>query len=125
MADLSVSARLGIIFPVRIYIYLKVNVTFDYIFFFPSSDVDVDKPDEKSVMTYVAQFLKYHPQRKQRDAQGQQQEEVTSCQNCVSSLHISLSPHKKKVLSKCMKWSHGMCKLHSFCSFYIKISTSG
>uniref|UniRef100_A0A3B3H3T0 Calponin-homology (CH) domain-containing protein n=1 Tax=Oryzias latipes TaxID=8090 RepID=A0A3B3H3T0_ORYLA len=45
-------------------------------------DVDVDKPDEKSVMTYVAQFLKYPPQRKQRDAQGQQQEEVTSCQNC-------------------------------------------
>ncbi|KAM6126873.1 nesprin-1-like [Pterocles gutturalis] len=24
-------------------------------------DVDVDKPDEKSVMTYVAQFLKYYP----------------------------------------------------------------
>uniref|UniRef100_A0A3B3DBY4 Calponin-homology (CH) domain-containing protein n=1 Tax=Oryzias melastigma TaxID=30732 RepID=A0A3B3DBY4_ORYME len=44
-------------------------------------DVDVDKPDEKSVMTYVAQFLKYHPQRKQKDAQGQQEEEeVSSCQ---------------------------------------------
>lgn len=25
------------------------------------SDVDVDKPDEKSVMTYVAQFLKHLP----------------------------------------------------------------
>lgn len=24
-------------------------------------DVDVEKPDEKSVMTYVAQFLKYYP----------------------------------------------------------------
>uniref|UniRef100_A0A8B9PVB3 Calponin-homology (CH) domain-containing protein n=1 Tax=Apteryx owenii TaxID=8824 RepID=A0A8B9PVB3_APTOW len=24
-------------------------------------DVDVDKPDEKSIMTYVAQFLKYYP----------------------------------------------------------------
>lgn len=23
--------------------------------------MDVDKPDEKSVMTYVAQFLKYYP----------------------------------------------------------------
>lgn len=25
------------------------------------SDVDVDKPDEKSVMTYIAQFLKHYP----------------------------------------------------------------
>lgn len=24
-------------------------------------DVDVDKPDEKSIMTYVAQFLKQYP----------------------------------------------------------------
>lgn len=24
-------------------------------------DVNVDKPDEKSIMTYVAQFLKYYP----------------------------------------------------------------
>ena len=26
-----------------------------------NSDVDVDKPDEKSIMTYVAQFLKSYP----------------------------------------------------------------
>ena len=25
------------------------------------SDVDVDKPDEKSIMTYVAQFVKAYP----------------------------------------------------------------
>jgi len=29
--------------------------------FYTCLDVDVDKPDEKSVMTYVAQFLKYYP----------------------------------------------------------------
>lgn len=29
--------------------------------FYICLDVDVDKPDEKSVMTYVAQFLKYYP----------------------------------------------------------------
>lgn len=29
---------------------------------FFSSDVDVEKPDEKSIMTYVAQFLKAYPE---------------------------------------------------------------
>lgn len=29
--------------------------------FYTCLDVDVEKPDEKSVMTYVAQFLKYYP----------------------------------------------------------------
>uniref|UniRef100_A0A3B4ZTZ2 Calponin-homology (CH) domain-containing protein n=1 Tax=Stegastes partitus TaxID=144197 RepID=A0A3B4ZTZ2_9TELE len=43
-------------------------------------DVDVDKPDEKSVMTYVAQFLKHHPDRKQSDSEEQPEEEVSSCQ---------------------------------------------
>ncbi|XP_071058018.1 nesprin-1-like [Pseudochaenichthys georgianus] len=38
-------------------------------------DVDVDKPDEKSIMTYVAQFLKHHPDREQSDADGQPDEE--------------------------------------------------
>lgn len=53
----------------------------DYIHLVPSSDVDVDKPDEKSIMTYVAQFLKHHPDRKQSDSDGQQEdEEVSSCQ---------------------------------------------
>uniref|UniRef100_A0A3B3XFV9 Calponin-homology (CH) domain-containing protein n=1 Tax=Poecilia mexicana TaxID=48701 RepID=A0A3B3XFV9_9TELE len=40
-------------------------------------DVDVDKPDEKSVMTYVAQFLKHHPDRKQSDLGGKPEEAVT------------------------------------------------
>ncbi|XP_040920912.1 nesprin-1-like [Toxotes jaculatrix] len=38
-------------------------------------DVDVDKPDEKSIMTYVAQFLKHHPDRRQSDSDGQSEEE--------------------------------------------------
>ncbi|XP_074471049.1 nesprin-1-like isoform X2 [Sebastes fasciatus] len=38
-------------------------------------DVDVDKPDEKSIMTYVAQFLKHHPDRQQSDSDGPQEEE--------------------------------------------------
>ncbi|RXN24277.1 nesprin-1-like protein [Labeo rohita] len=37
-------------------------------------DVDVDKPDEKSIMTYVAQFLKHHPDRQETEI-GRQQEE--------------------------------------------------
>uniref|UniRef100_A0A3Q4HM55 Calponin-homology (CH) domain-containing protein n=1 Tax=Neolamprologus brichardi TaxID=32507 RepID=A0A3Q4HM55_NEOBR len=38
-------------------------------------DVDVEKPDEKSVMTYVAQFLKHLPERKQSGSEGQLQRE--------------------------------------------------
>ncbi|TNM94661.1 hypothetical protein fugu_017420 [Takifugu bimaculatus] len=38
-------------------------------------DVDVDKPDEKSIMTYVAQFLKHHPGQKESDSDEQLIEE--------------------------------------------------
>uniref|UniRef100_A0A8C5AJ13 Calponin-homology (CH) domain-containing protein n=1 Tax=Gadus morhua TaxID=8049 RepID=A0A8C5AJ13_GADMO len=38
-------------------------------------DVDVDKPDEKSIMTYVAQFLKHHPDRMQSESDSQTEEE--------------------------------------------------
>lgn len=31
-----------------------------------AEDVDVDKPDEKSIMTYVAQFLHKYPEPKVR-----------------------------------------------------------
>ena len=32
-----------------------------YIYIYDVSDVDVAKPDEKSIMTYVAQFVKAYP----------------------------------------------------------------
>ncbi|CAB1447009.1 unnamed protein product [Pleuronectes platessa] len=38
-------------------------------------DVDVDKPDEKSIMTYVAQFLKHPPDQQQGDAYSLPDEE--------------------------------------------------
>lgn len=45
-------------------------------------DVDVEKPDEKSIMTYVAQFLKHHPDH-QKTESGRQQEEVpNNLTNC-------------------------------------------
>lgn len=59
-------------------------MTSDYVYLLPSLDVDVDKPDEKSIMTYVAQFLKHHPDRMQSDSDGQLEEEVTSCQIYLS-----------------------------------------
>ncbi|KAK6304736.1 hypothetical protein J4Q44_G00253220 [Coregonus suidteri] len=38
-------------------------------------DVDVDKPDEKSIMTYVAQFLKQYPNPHHSETDGQEERE--------------------------------------------------
>lgn len=67
---------------------LILILTCDYIHLDSSSDVDVDKPDEKSIMTYVAQFLKHHPDRKQSDSDRQLEEEVTTYQ---ISLNLDMS----------------------------------
>lgn len=48
-----------------------------------ASDVDVDKPDEKSIMTYVAQFLMHHPDSAETDS-IRNEEEV----QYVHSVHL-------------------------------------
>uniref|UniRef100_A0AAZ1XTL6 Calponin-homology (CH) domain-containing protein n=1 Tax=Oreochromis aureus TaxID=47969 RepID=A0AAZ1XTL6_OREAU len=73
-------------------------------------DVDVEKPDEKSVMTYVAQFLKHLPERKQSGSEGQERTliiilllRIKSCESLIfafqlfKSLRVQLEMRRKQV----------------------------
>uniref|UniRef100_A0A3B1JEK0 Calponin-homology (CH) domain-containing protein n=1 Tax=Astyanax mexicanus TaxID=7994 RepID=A0A3B1JEK0_ASTMX len=61
-------------------------------------DVDVDKPDEKSIMTYVAQFLKHYPDPHQSETDGQQEEVLNS------SLNVFVQREERKVLRELKAW---------------------
>lgn len=69
------------------------------------SDVDVDKPDEKSVMTYVAQFVRHRSDQKQSDSEERHDEEVTRLSD-LSIFVIVFSFSETEILSP--KW-HQMC----------------
>jgi hypothetical protein len=54
-------------------------------------DVDVDKPDEKSIMTYVAQFLKRYPDVHSAGTDGQEND-------------VSLFPFSIDITLSCLRF---------------------
>uniref|UniRef100_A0AAR2ILP8 Spectrin repeat containing, nuclear envelope 1b n=1 Tax=Pygocentrus nattereri TaxID=42514 RepID=A0AAR2ILP8_PYGNA len=66
-------------------------------------DVDVDKPDEKSIMTYVAQFLKHHPDTQEAESVGQQEEVLSLSQELA---HQSFCHREqRKILQELKAWA--------------------
>ncbi|XP_071988617.1 calmin-like, partial [Engystomops pustulosus] len=76
-------------------------------------DVDVDKPDEKSIMTYIAQFLKHYPDPHNTAADGQE-DDTNKCfiinhKGCFLFCSISSGTSafivRKLPLSRSLSWS--------------------
>ncbi|XP_028808913.1 nesprin-1 isoform X6 [Denticeps clupeoides] len=63
-------------------------------------DVDMDKPDEKSIMTYVAQFLKHHPDQRQAHTE-EQKEELALAPRDIEEM---LEREKRKGLRELKAW---------------------
>lgn len=79
---------------------MLINFTYLGLIF---SDVDVDKPDEKSIMTYVAQFLKQYPDVHSTGSDGQEID-VSICfslstDNTLDRYHPHLGGNQRKNFS--------------------------
>ena len=62
---------------------------------YSSLDVNVDFPDEKSVITYVAAYYHYFAKMKTVEVSGSRIGKVRSHTRCFASLFISVLIHKE------------------------------